>query len=96
MVDIEQTVYKKLAEQIAENLPDSGLLNSTFRIDIPEQALEVKLCLSAVVCSREIVPIWWECQTINRGVVEDNCFSWSELCPFLKELSIGQGRGEDV
>ena len=96
MVDIEQNVYKKLAEQIAENLPDNGLLNRTFRLDIPEQALELKLCLSAVVSSRKIVPIWWECQTINRGVVEDNCFSWSELCPFIKEFCNGDGAGEDV
>ena len=88
MVDIEQNAYKELAVQIVEALPECGLMNRTFGLEIEGQCVKLSLTLAAMVNGADIVPIWWECLTERSGIVEDNCFSWSELLPFVNELRV--------
>ena len=88
MVDIEQNTYKKLAAQIVEALPKCGILNRTFGLEIEEESVKLNLTLAAVVEGADITPIWWECLTEQNGVKVDNCFSWSELLPFVNELRV--------
>ena len=88
MVDIEQDTYRELAEQIVKSLPKRGIMNRTFGLKIEEGCVKLNLTLAAVVEGADIAPIWWECLTERNGVGEDNCFSWSELLPFVNELRV--------
>jgi hypothetical protein len=88
MVDIEQDTYRELAEQIVKSLPKSGIMNRTFGLKIEEGSVKLNLTLAAVVEGADIAPIWWECLTERNGVGDDNCFSWSELLPFVNELRV--------
>ena len=88
MVDIERNTYRELAEQIVKSLPKRGIMNRTFGLKIEEGCVKLNLTLAAVVEGAHIAPIWWECLTERNGVGEDNCFSWSELLPFVNELRV--------
>ncbi|MBO5874665.1 MAG: hypothetical protein J6Q35_06535 [Rikenellaceae bacterium] len=88
MVDIEQDTYRELAEQIVKSLPKRGIMNRTFGLEIEEGSVMLNLTLAAVVEGADITPIWWECLTEQNGVKVDNCFSWSELLPFVNELRV--------
>ena len=86
MVDIERNIYKSLAEQIVNVLPDCGVVNRNFELEVERESLVVKLSLSALVEKKQITPVWWQCATQIDGSEVNNCFSWSELEPFVIEL----------
>lgn len=86
MIEIDNNVYKTIAQIVKNSIYEFGFINKTLCITIQsENATKIKISLSFGALSKVCLstPVWWECQTESGGKQIDNDFSWGDMLQFI-------------
>ncbi len=94
MIEISTPAYCTIAARLRQAIGQSDYFNGTIEYETEE--FYSTLTLTAIIYRRteimpegprrpisDIVPIWWEFTTVQECGNVLNCFSFSELKPFL-------------